>query len=285
MRGSPDGLIGDRPVDSTGASPPVTARRLRLRTLRLRLPQPWASRLGEAAHLWRLRDRPVRDHFREERLIEELVRRGEQRAGVGEGLSERVVEIPWVLRRLPSDSSRVLDVGTAFAPLVYKRLLLRIPARVEIVDLSPVELPGIPAHVADVCALPLPDETFDAVSCISTLEHIGLDNTVYGIAERRSTRDDVAALRELGRVARRDGRVLVTVPGGERRDFPGFRQYDVESFLRAADAAGLYAVELETFVHRPGTGWLSVGPDELSGRTYGEDAPWAAGLICATLRR
>lgn len=60
--------------------------------------------------------------------------------------------------------------------------------------------------------LPFGDEEFDVAIAISTLEHIGRDNTQYGLAVEESDTLD-AALHELRRVAKR---LLITVPSGKR---------------------------------------------------------------------
>jgi hypothetical protein len=188
--------------------------------LRVELPSPWGRLVGRIAHAPALlRSDGTRRTFREEAAIERLVEGELPLEGQGAGCSERVVEIPWVLRRLPRPVGKLLDVGTAFAPVAYQRELARLPA-VEIhgVDLVEFDVRGVVAHRADVRSLPFPDGAFDRVVCISTLEHIGLDNQRY-FAPDGSPLDemgDVTALRELGRVTAAEGRVLVTVPGGGR---------------------------------------------------------------------
>jgi hypothetical protein len=163
-----------------------------VRGVRLRLPQPWSLRFGQLTHLRGVvTDAATRRHFAEEALIEHLVTSGAPLRAVGPGLSERVIEIPWVVRRLSAGADRVLDVGTAYAPTVYHRLLVRHAGHVQAVDLAPCGIPGLPSCVADIRALPFESQSFDVAACISTLEHIGLDNSTYGIESGGS--GDVAA--------------------------------------------------------------------------------------------
>jgi Methyltransferase domain len=260
----------------------LTLRRA-YRRIRLRLPQPWSALLGRLVYLPRLASghEETQRGFAEEALIERLAGESTPLAGIGAGLSERVVEVPWAFRRLSSAApSRILDVGTAFSPIVYQRLLVRLPQTVELVDLADAWVPGLRTHRADVRALPFADDSYDAAVCISTLEHIGMDNAAYQVASGGG--GDVAALRELGRVART---VLVTVPGGSDHDFGWQRQYSPQTFRAIATAAGLAVTRLETFAHDPGRGWSPVDERAVTSRSYGEGSVNAAAVLCAELTR
>jgi len=273
-------------------SAPITARadpRVTFRRLRVALPQPWSRMLGQAAYAPALLRSPgTRRAFREEAAIERLVAHPElPLTGQGAGLSERVVEVPWVLRRLPRPLGRLLDVGTAFAPIAYQRQLVRLAADERHgVDLAPFALDGVVSHAADVRALPFEDASFDRVVCISTLEHIGLDTERYVGPDGRPRDEsgDLTALRELGRVAAPDGRVLVTVPGGAAGTFDWFRQYSVEAWTRLVAGAGLEIEALDTFEQDLRDGWRRCDAEALARRSYDVDAVGAGGLICCELR-
>jgi SAM-dependent methyltransferase len=259
------------------------------RRLRVSLPQPWSRLLGEVAYApVLLRSRDTRRTFREEAAIERLIAGDMALTDQGAGFCERVVEVPWVLRRLPRPAGRVLDVGTAFAPTVYHRQLVRLPAAERHgVDLVPFRLPGVVSHRADARELPFPDGSFDRVICISALEHMGLDNERY-LGPDGSPRDesgDVTALREMGRVAGPDGRVLVTVPGGRAHAFDWLRQYDADAWSALVAQAGLAIERLDCFEQDLQRGWQACPPEALASREYDRDAVGAGGLICAELRR
>jgi hypothetical protein len=260
----------------------VRAVRRLFRRMRIALPQPLSLTLARVAYLpVAVRDPQTRRGFREEAIIERTLRTGAALRG-HPGTSERVIEIPWVLRRLTSVTS-LLDTGTAFAPPVMQRHLVRLPIpRKAGVDLADFELPGVEARRADIRRLPFADEEFEIAVCLSTLEHIGMDTARYVDREGASQGDDVTALRELGRVARE---VLVTVPGGNALDMDWQRQYDGPRLRDAVERAGLRLRSLEAFVHDPQTGWRSADPDAMAGRTYGEGAPAAAAVLCAVLGR
>lgn len=198
---------------------------------------------------------------------------------------ERVVEIPWVLSRLAA--GEVLEVGYAFAEAAYVAALLRAaPDRLVGVDLATREVDGLETVVADVRSLPFAERTFDQVLLVSTLEHVGADNAVYGLADEPVAAPDreprLAALRELRRVLRRDGRLLVTVPLGEPGDHGWFRQDDVRGWTRLFTRAGFFVEEQEAYVLGE-EGWRADPAFRPAGVLYGERGPAASAVLCTAL--
>jgi Methyltransferase domain len=255
--------------------------------LRIRLPQPWSRWIARAAYLPRLAvgDAATRRELAEEPRIERLARGHEALQEIGAGFSERVVEIPWAMRRLALRGARVLDIGTTFSPTVYKRLLVRRPQRVVVADLAEAGIPGMESHLADVRRLPFAADSFDVAVCISTLEHVGVESSRYesdGHEVQGDHEPDVTALRELGRVA---PTVLVTVPAGRDLDMGWQRQYSPARFREVVARAGLTIAQLDLFAHDPRRGWASVEEEAIAQRTYGEGAVAAAASLCAELVR
>jgi SAM-dependent methyltransferase len=194
---------------------------------------------------------------------------------------ERVIEIPWVLSRLRS--GRVLEVGYAFAEPSYLSGLLG--AQVEEllgVDLAEAEVPGMETIVADVRELPYPDRHLDQVLLVSTLEHVGADNERYGLGADRDRFGIGTALRELRRVLRPNGSLLVTVPAGEPEDYGWFRQEDVRGWTHQFVRTGFFVEELEVYELRE-DGWRASPTFRGGGVRYGERGPAASAVLCADL--
>jgi SAM-dependent methyltransferase len=198
------------------------------------------------------------------------------------GTSERVVEVPWVLSRL-RPTGRVLEVGYAFAEPAYLAGLLRSGVDLVGVDLATRDVVGMEAVEADVRDLPFAGGSFDQALLVSTLEHVGADNSVYGLGAEEDAGSRVAALRELGRVLAKDGTLLVTVPLGEPGDHGWFRQEDEAGWLGLFAAAGLFVEEIEAYELQP-EGWRASPDFRAAGVRYGERGPAASAVLCADLR-
>lgn len=155
----------------------------------------------------------------------------------GVGLDERVVEYPWLLAQGPS--GRVLDAGSV---LNHRHIIERFRPRFDALTIATLvtedeTFPELDVTYldADLRALPFEDDVFDTTICVSTLEHVGMDNTYYGAGEDVAavaadpTAEARSALAELLRVTRPGGKVLVTVPFGAAADMGWLRVLDASA--------------------------------------------------------
>jgi SAM-dependent methyltransferase len=197
------------------------------------------------------------------------------------GTDERVIEIPWVLSRLRS-SGRVLEVGYAFAETAWLGALLRSGVELVGVDLAVRDVEGMEAVEADVRDLPFSDGSFDQILLVSTLEHVGADNTVYGVEARGGADARLDALRELRRVLRGDGSLLVTAPLGEPGDHGWFRQEDERGWTSLFARAGWFVEEVEAYELHDDA-WRATKTFRADGVRYGERGPAASAVLCAEL--
>jgi SAM-dependent methyltransferase len=200
------------------------------------------------------------------------------------GMTERVIEIPWVISRIRGERS-VLDVGTVWALPVYLDAI-RAAGVTDLwgVDLVAKPVSGFRMVQADVRALPFDDASFGLVTCISTLEHIGLDVSGYGGLAENERAGDVLALRELARVLAPRGRLLITVPFGRRQQLHWLRQYDQAAWDYLVSQTNLQTSALSYYRYGDVRGWRRVFPPDLPDRGFQEvGAPNATGVLCAEL--
>jgi SAM-dependent methyltransferase len=191
---------------------------------------------------------------------------------------ERAIEIPWCLARYGGER-RVLDVGSANAIHAYLDGLRDLAAP----ELVTVDLAQPADVIADVRDLPFPDGSFDFVLLVSTLEHVGLDNTVYGVDAARDEGGQRAALRELHRVLARDGRLLLSVPTGVRDDQGWQMQREPLEWIDLFEDAGFVVFEDELYLHTH-DGWRTATRAEAESARYGSSGPGAGAVLVAELR-
>lgn len=152
----------------------------------------------------------------------------------GYGVDERVVEYPWVIANLPDGSASMLDAGSAFnfeTILTHPKLKNK---KITIVNLNPEAncfwRRGVSYLFEDIRKLPFADNSFDIIVCISTLEHIGMDNTEIYTADSRykenKVEDYLIAATELKRVLKPGGNLFITVPFGKYQNLGFFQQFN-----------------------------------------------------------
>jgi SAM-dependent methyltransferase len=170
-------------------------------------------------------------------------------------VNERIVELPYVLRALAGvrPGGNVLDVGATES--LVSLCLASLGYDVTAVDPRPYPLshPRLKVVTAEVQRWE-PDETFDAVVCLSTIEHIGLG--AYG-DEVDDERADLAAMRRIRELTAPQGLLVLTTPfGSSSSQGDGFtRVYDrasLDELLAGWEVADLTIARRESL-----TNWVA----------------------------
>lgn len=156
---------------------------------------------------------------------------------LGIGLNERIVEIPWALSHLPKKGKH-LDAGSSFN---FRNILFKSPLKnmkVFIVNLNPEKNcytdKSISYIFGDLRERIFTDEFFDSISCVSVLEHIGMDNSVYlndSNYKQKNRKNYVLVVKEFKRVLTKKGVCLITVPFGQNEDHNWFQVFNKEMVL------------------------------------------------------
>ncbi|OGF24904.1 hypothetical protein A2331_06070 [Candidatus Falkowbacteria bacterium RIFOXYB2_FULL_34_18] len=139
-------------------------------------------------------------------------------------VSDRDFEYPWVIKNVDIKEGRLLDVGSAYSDLLFDLL----PQKIEIsaIDLNNFSKnKNIQFVIGDIRKTDFRDNYFDCITCVSTLEHIGVIGR-YGSDE--DPRGDIRAVKEMHRILKRGGALLVTVPYGIRDVLPINKLYNKE---------------------------------------------------------
>jgi len=129
---------------------------------------------------------------------------------------DRFIEYPFIARNLPPPPLRILDVGcsTSFFPLVLAGFgynVTGIDIR-EYAILKHLQFDNFTFKKGDIGGAPFPSSSFDVVTVISTLEHIGIEGR-YGIESCENA--DKRAMDEVRRLLKQGGASLITIPAGK----------------------------------------------------------------------
>ncbi len=222
----------------------------------LRGKKPWS--MGYAYH----RDRYIQKQLQSRHLLAAFASAAELPRGYGVGFDERVIEYGWLLSRLANQSGIIFDAGAA---LNHKWILTRqevSSCRVLISTLAPEPYVHEDASVSyiygDLRETLLRDGCMDAISCVSTLEHVGMDNTLLYTDESQFSEqreeDYLKVVRELRRLSRPGGRTLITVPFGRSQRHRWFQQFTPKMLENIISAFGPSAYN-NVFYRYSADGW------------------------------
>lgn len=203
-------------------------------------------------------------------------------SGYGVGFDERCVEYPWMLSRLSSSATRILDAGST---LNYREILLLPDLRTRKIHIQTIfpesrnhQDLGISYIYEDLRDIPMRDAFYDAIICLSTLEHIGLDNSIYtGNAQYREHKQDdfLYAVKELCRVLKPSGEMFITVPFGAYQDLGFQQQFDtdlLDRLLTSLHPSGLTKLSFYLYAQE---GWQVATRQACTGASYVE---WIANV-------
>jgi SAM-dependent methyltransferase len=196
--------------------------------------------------------------------------------GYARGLDERAVEYPWLFSRLPDHPGTLLDGGSVLNHdflVCHPRLA---PKKITVMTLAPEDVcfwqQGISYVFGDLRDTYFRDNSFDYVVSLSTLEHIGLNNTLYYTSDGSRNEQDPAAylsaVTELRRILKPGGLCFISVPFGRHRVHEWIQIFDggmVDSIVEKFQP-GFHSVTY--FQYRGASGW------QLSTRDQAKDAEY-----------
>ncbi|MEX1255205.1 MAG: class I SAM-dependent methyltransferase [Dehalococcoidia bacterium] len=166
---------------------------------------------------------------------------------------DRLVEEPWVISKV-RPGERILDIGSATS-----RYLVKFPSDCEIygIDIRPgPPQPGVALMRGDIMQAPFRPGTFDTITCISTIEHMGC--FVYGQHVDRF--GDEVTMRHMRLLLRPGGRLLLTTPYGKGAAYSWIRIYSPRMFQRLIAGYRTRSVE---YYRRDGERYVPCSPREL----------------------
>ena len=131
-----------------------------------------------------------------------------------------------------------------------------------------LQLNNFESDFADLKKLPFENNSIESISCMHTIEHIGLGR--YG--DELDVTGDIKAIDELKRVAQPNGTILFVTPIGKPKiEFNAHRIYSFEQIISYFEGC-----ELVEFALIPDEGGLIINPDPALVKTqkYGCGCFW-----------
>jgi hypothetical protein len=163
--------------------------------------------------------------------------------GFGWRLDERIVEYPWFISRIPAGKGRLLDAGSTLNhPHILGHQKLREKSCF-ISTLAPEQWAawqwGVSYVYEDLRESCFRDDYFDWIACISTIEHVGLDNTMLYTNDASKNEMDASGytscLAELRRLLKPDGVLFLSVPFGRQANHGWFQIFDAAMVDRSLE--------------------------------------------------
>ncbi len=232
-------------------------------------PAPWSR--GYVEYKMRMVSRSLSDDdllgkFRNREMLPE---------GYGYGLDERIIEYPWLFANLPKEACNILDAGSILNHKTIIEQSCWSNKKLHIATLAPEPVcfwqKGISYLYEDLRCLPMKDNFYDVIICLSTIEHIGCDNTIHTKdGTHRETRldDYLQAIKELRRVLKPDGSLFLSVPFGKYEYLGMFQQFDLLLLNHAMSSFGPAIKVREDFFKYSKGGWQISKADECSDCTF-----------------
>lgn len=195
--------------------------------------------------------------------------------GYGFRLDERIVEYPWLMSRLPPNKGTLLDAGSI---LNFDFILSQnkiSTKKVFISTLAPESKSfwrdGISYIYEDLRETCYKDNYFDWIVSISTIEHVGLDNTMIYTTDNSKNENNpnsyLLAIKEFHRVLKPDGVLYISLPFGKRKNHGWLQVFDSEMLDELVDEFSPTSIIEHHFNYEP-DGWQVSSREKSKNATY-----------------
>lgn len=204
----------------------------------------------------------------------------------GKNDSERCIEIEFV-RHYYQGENTVLDIGYAFSEPRWFEMIqsFYIPNLVGLDPAANKKPAGYKKVVKDdIRKTQFSDNAFDLAICISTLEHIGMDNKIYGYGRvENNFGSQLEAMKEIYRILKPGGKLLLTLPFGKFKNYGWFIQYDLSTLDHLVINPNFKSKFIETYQYKKY--WQFCKLSECRNIEYQITKHGAGAVVCLVLEK
>lgn len=213
-------------------------------------------------------------NFYKHKKIREVLERGgfdakKLHMGYGFRIDDRIVEYPWFFSRLPAKPGNLLDAGSVLnfdyilshGKLSDKKLFIStlVPER------HCFYQRGVSYVYQDLRDMCYKNDYFDWIVSLSTLEHVGMDNTMIYTKDLAKRENDplayLLAIKEFRRILKPGGVLYLSVPFGRYKNHGWFQVFDGGMVDRIINSFSPSVVVENYFKYEP-EGWRAAFREE-----------------------
>ncbi len=188
---------------------------------------------------------------------------------------DRDLEYPWVIKHIDIKEGKLLDIGSTVG-IMLKELL---PQGLEIYCLDLNVRAKIDSSIkfstGDVRSTDFKDNLFNTITCISTLEHVGVEGR-YKV--KKDEFGDIKAMKEMLRILKPGGKLVLTVPYGAKDMLPFNKLYNKERLSELFKGYNLKVSEYLRFNSKYKL-WLSTTEADAATTDWNKEPWYALGLF------
>jgi hypothetical protein len=178
-------------------------------------------------------------------------------------LDERIIEYKWIINELENKKGTLLDAGSALNfPIFIQRLKkFRLYIQTLYPEKNTFNKKNVNYVYEDLRKNLFVENFFNYITCISTLEHVGMDNNKYNYYKKNERQaiinknnDYLKVIKNFKRILKNNGELLLTLPFGKRQIFNDLQQFDIQGVRKILNTFKPKKYEQKFFIYKK-FGW------------------------------